>query len=615
MGPDGQPRALSSRAFDVLLHLIENRHGVVGKNELMQAAWPRAVVEENSLNKAISDARRALGDSREAPRFILTVPGRGYQFVGEIGAGTTEVDDPTAVAGGATQPTSPVTPAGEALAPATDSAAETPAPRLSRRRLLAGAGTAALAVAAGAWWWTRPDARRPASLAVLPFKPLAGNAREEAVELGVAELLINRLSALPGLVVAPLSSVLRYSGPEQDPLAAARELDVESVLEGHVQILEGRIRLTARLLEAASGRSLWAGDFTERLDDFFAVQDSLARQLVAALAPNLPHDARERLYRHETEDVEAWQLYANGRYHVARRSEASIRQAIEYFRAAERRDPSFALAAAGLSEALAMLGVFDIEPPDAAMHQAREAAARALAADATVAEAHTAMGQVVTQFARDLETGRAHYQRALGLRPDLALAHAYMALSLTMSGRVLDAQAAIAQAQRLEPASIPYNSIGGFVAYFNRSYGEAGQRLASIVRAVPDAPLPRQFLARVLLIQGRGDDALALLEGRNEPAPGALSSLGRALAMSGRREGALAEVARLESLGARGFGVGFDLSLLHLALGDQAAALAALERAVGDRSQMGSYVEIEPALDPLRGDARFRAIAARMRHS
>jgi tetratricopeptide (TPR) repeat protein len=232
-----------------------------------------------------------------------------------------------------------------------------------------------------------------------------------------------------------------------------------------------------------------------------------------------------------------------------------------------------------------------------------------------MAEAHAAMGQVVTQLDRDLEAGRAHYRRALELRPDLALAHAYLALSLTMGGRIAEAQASIARAQRLEPASIPFNSIGGLIAYFGRSYGEAQQRLASIVRSMPEAPLPRHFLARALLVQGRSEEVLALLEGRNEPAPGVLSNLGRALAMSGRREQALAEVARLEALGARGFGVGFDLSLLHLALGDHAAALAALERAIGDHSQTGAYVDVEPALDPLRGDERFRAISAGMRRS
>lgn len=608
VGQDGEPRMLSARAFDVLLYLIENRHRVVSKQELMQAAWPRTVVEENNVNQAVSGARRALGDVRDVQRFILTVPGRGYQFVGDI-----DGEESTA------EPADTRPQGVPALEPPTSAVTEStavpamPATGISRRGLLMGTGALAAVVAAGAWWWTsRGRPGRASSLAVLPFKPLAGGPRDAALELGVTELLINRLSALPGLVVSPFSSVERYADAGKEPLAAARELDVDTVLEGHVQIRDARIRLTARLLDARSGTSLWAGDFTEPLDDFFAMQDALATQLLNALAPSLPVDLRGRTLRHDTDDVEAWQLYANGRFYVMRSSEASIRQAIEYFAAAEQRDPSFALAAAGLSQAWALLGVFTIEPPAAALGEAREAARRALAADAALAEAHTAMGQVVTQLDRDLETGRAHYRRALELRPDLAQAQAYLALSLTMSGRTTDAEVAVAQAQRLEPAAMPFSAIGGFVTYFGRNYGEAERRLGSLVRAVPDAPLPRQFLARVLLIQGRAGEAIELLDGRNENAPGSLSNLGRAFALAGRRDAALDEVARVEALGARGFGVGFDLALLHLALGDRDAALSALERSVDDHSQMAGYINVEPALDPIRDEPRFSAVARRL---
>jgi TolB-like protein/DNA-binding winged helix-turn-helix (wHTH) protein len=607
VGPDGAARPVSARAFDVLLYLIENRHRVVGKQELMEAGWPRTVVEDNNLNQAISGLRRALADTREAPRFVLTVPGRGYRFIGDIGG-----EEPVAPASGESR-AEPVAEPAAVTTTATTAARAAPAPDLSRRGLLAAAGALGAAVAGGAWWWTaqgRPQ--RPSTLAVLPFKPLAGSPRDAAVELGVTELLINRLSTLPGLVVSPLSSVLRFADAGQNPLSAARELGVETVLDGHVQIHGGRVRLTVRLLDAGSGTSLWAGDFTEPLDEFFAMQDALATQLVNALAPNLPVDARRRTLRHETEDVEAWQLYANGRYHVARRSETSIRRAVEYFAAAERRDPSFALASAGLSEAWAMLAVFGIEPPVPALSRAREAAARSLAADANLAEAHIAMGQVATQLDRNLEEGRDYYRRALGLRPNLTLAHAYMALSLTMSDRNEAARASIERAQRLEPASIVCSSIGGFVRYFGRDFPEAERQLRSVVRAVPDAPLPRQFLARTLLQQGRGQDVLSLLDGRNEPAPGSFSNYGRALALAGRREEALMEVTRLEQLGARAFGVGFDLALLHLALGDRAASLSALERAVDDHSQMAGYVNVEPGLDPIRDEPRFRAVVRQL---
>ncbi len=169
---------------------------------------------------------------------------------------------------------------------------------------------------------------------------------------------------MPDLSVAPLSSVLRFSQDRpEDPVAAGRSLDVEAVLDGNVQIRDQRIRLTARLTDTRDGRTLWAGEFTERLDDFFAVQDSLASQLAEALTPHLPADARRRALRRESADVEAWQLYAQGSYLRANPSEASLRKAIDLFSAAVERDPGFTLALAGLSEAHSLTAVFDIEPP------------------------------------------------------------------------------------------------------------------------------------------------------------------------------------------------------------------------------------------------------------
>ncbi len=626
-GPNGSLCAISSRGYDALLYLVKNRARVVGKDELMKAVWPRTVVEENNLTQAVSSARRALGDSRDSPRFILTVAGRGYQFVGETSAkeATRSV---TADELGEAPALSALEPAaGQAIGveepglagptpqPEDSQVAEFGTPSVNRRRLLVALGAGTAAIAAGVYGWKRTrgtDPSRPRSLAVLPFRPLTDDHGDAAIEIGIADLLINRLSTVPALSVTPLSSVIASNTSDRDPLAYARDLGVEAVLDGHVQMRDGRIRLTARLIDVRSGKPLWAGDFTERLDDFFAVQDSLASQLMNELVPNLPVEVRQRSLQHHTVDVEAWQLYANGRYHVARRNEASVRKAIEYFAAAERVDPRFALASAGLSEAWAMMAVFGIEPPAEALAQARDAARRALAADPRLPEGLTAIGQVVTQFDRDLDGGRDYYRRAIQLRPDLALAHAYLALSLTMGGEAARARASIVRAQQIEPASLVYRSIGGLVAYFARDYVEAERHLESVARTAPDAPLPRQFLARVLLAQDRGAEALALLDGRNDPAPGAYSNLGRALAQVGRQAEALEEAGKLERLRERGFGVGFDLALLRLEIGDAEATLDALEWAVADHSQMGAYVNVEPALDPVRGDPRFAAIAARM---
>jgi TolB-like protein len=446
-------------------------------------------------------------------------------------------------------------------------------------------------------------------MAVLPFKPLLAESRNEAIEIGIAELLINRLSVLPGVVVTPLSSVRRFAAVDQDPLQAGRDLGVAAVVEGTVQIQRDQVRLTARLLDVASGRSLWAGDFTEELGDFFALQDALVTQLVAAFAVEVPADVRQRLVAHTTTDTAAWQLYANGRYQLEQRETDAFRRAMDFFEAAIERDPQFALAITGLSEAWALSGIFAVVPPSFAFQQARAAAQRAFEIAPRSPEALTALGHVLTQFDHDWSGARQLYRQALSLAPNAAGTHAFLALNLVQSASAQQAQEHIDRAQRLEPAAAPFIALAGFVSYHSREFDAARQRLSGIVESMPEAVLPRQFLARVLLAQGDAPGALRLLDGWNESAPGSYSTLGRAFAKVGNLDATRAEIARVEAEGAKGFGVGFDLALLHVALGDRERALDALERAPADRSQMAGYINVEPALDPIRDEPRLRAVA------
>lgn len=550
--------APSGRAFDVLAFLLANRDRMVSKHELLDAVWPSVVVEENNLSQAVSLVRRALGDSRDEPRFVATVARRGYKFVGDA---TPLIEPATDVAVAAAAPAiippdepapapavlpPEVLPPPPAAEPAAVPAADfRPAGPVTRRAVLLGAGAAAVAIAAGGAWWLRPKppSRLPASIAVLPFQPLLTGSRDEAIEVGVAELLINRLSVLPGVVVMPLSSVRPYAAPDQDPLQAGRDLDVSAVVDGSVQIRDGNVRLTARLLDVSTGESLWAGSYTEKLGDFFAMQDSLASQLVDALASDIPLDARRRLVARSTSDAEAWQLYANGRYQLQLRDPQGFLTARGYFQAAERRDPRFALAITGLSESWALAAVFSMVPPVEAFAQARSAAQRALGIDPELPQALVALGHVKTQFDHDFEGGRSLYRQALTLAPDAAATYSNLALNTAQSGSIASALDYIAQAQALEPAAMPFMAIGGFIEYFARQYETARRRLSGVLESAPDAVLPRQFLARVLLALGQGQAVLRLLDGRNVTAPGSFSNLGRAYAQVGEVDAARGDCA------------------------------------------------------------------------
>lgn len=613
VGPDGVALTLSNRAYDVLVYLIENRGKVVSKDDLMQSVWKRVVVEENNLNQAISLLRRTLGDQRASPRYIGTVPGRGYRFVADV---TVELHGETSGAIDAPAQMSPTptnAPPGaivvESIEPLNDVRA---AAGPSRRAILSGIATVAV-IGAGWTLWSRRAAvptPQPRSIAVLPFQPLIDDAGNDALQLGIADTLIARLSGLPGVIVAPFSSVRAYATPGQDPFAAGRALDVGAVLESHIQVQSDRVRLTARLLDVDTGKALWSGRFDEHLSDFFAVQDALAKQVVAALEVELSPDTLTGLNHHDTENVEAWQLYLQGRLHWSMRTEGGFRRAIELYEAALSLDPRFALAAAGLADAWAVLGVFVIVPPVEAFAKARAAAERAIELDAQLAEAQAAMGHVLVQGNHDWKGGEMHYRRALALKPTYGQAIFWLANNHCYQGRIADALVEGERAQAMEPMSVAFAANVGMLEYYARDYEGARTRLMNLLDAVPQSSLVRRHLVHVLLARGEARKALELLEGHEkEHAPGYLSHVCRALALDGKIDAARREVERIEALGSKGFGVGYDLALIALAFNDHAQALAALERAATDGSQQIGFLNSEPSFDPIRAEPRFRAVS------
>jgi len=604
LGADGQTLPLSARAYDVLVFLVENRARVVSKDELMRAVWSRVVVEENNLNQAIYTIRKALGDTRQEPRFILTVAGRGYQFIADTHA---ERGD-EAITPSAPPPAAPQ-PEPEPLPGATETA-----PAHSRRWLLLAGGAAVASLAGVAWWLTgrSPAGGLPPSVAVLPFRPVVEPDPNAAIGIGITEMLINRLSELPGVAVSPLSSVRRFAGPDVDPLAAGRELRVAAVLEGNVQLEHDRLRLTWRLLDVENGRALWSGRFDEQLNDFFALQESLANQVVRALSINLSAEQRERLARRDTVDPEAWQLYLNGRYHWNRKTEDGLLRSIEFFEAAVQRDPRFALAFAGLADALAVLGVFDLRPPATVFPQSRAAALRAVELDDQLAEAHAALGHYAVQFERNWQEGERLYRKALGLRPSYAQAVMWLANIHMMQGRVPQALSEGRQAQLLEPMSPTFAANTGLLLTYAGRLDAAQQQLQGLLGSMPDFPLARHHLARVHILRNEPDAAIRLLEGFEPRAPSGLPNLGRAYALAGRTDDARAEIAKLQALGAEGLGVGFSIAMIIATLGEREPALAALEAGLTDHSQQMGWINADPVFDPLRTEPRFKAVVDRL---
>lgn len=460
----------------------------------------------------------------------------------------------------------------------------------------------------------RPPPAGRATLAVLPFKPVVATDRDEALEFGMADTLILRLSGIAGMAVSPLSSVRRYSALDSDALAAGRELGVRSVLDGSVQRSGERLRVTARLLSVDDGRQLWSGRFDEQYTDIFAVQDSIADRVTAALAVQLSSVEQQRLARRPTSDSVAYDLFLNGRYHWNRRSSpVDLQKAMDYYRQAVARDPQFALAYSGLADTLAVQAVFAAREPREVYPAALQAAERALQLDPDLAEAHATRGHIRMNFLHDWPAALEDFDEAIRHDPRYAMARVWRGLWLVFVGRTDEGLAELATAAELEPSSMPPVVTYARGLYSARRHGEAAAALERVVEVEPQNMLARALLASVYIELERFDEALVLASDVAGKSPGGFSVAAVALARAGRTDEARAALNRLVELAQHRYVPAYDFALIHAALGDADQAFHWLDRSLAEPSALLGNLRADPVLDPLRSDPRYREVERRLR--
>src|SRR5436305_678033 len=366
----GEPVPLTSKSFETLLALVESRGEILDKEALLNRVWPDTIVEEKNLTINISALRKALGESPQEHRYIVTVPGRGYRFVAEVrditGGEAELVVQQSKVRVVVEEEEEETRGRGDAATRgkrngSTDSIAFSVAAASHRpvARVALAAALLAVLVIAVAYWWrggskpesaSGPPAGPPAaikSLAVLPFRSLNPQAGEDFLGIGMADVTITRLSSLKQLIVRPTRAVLPFA--TQDPLEAGQALKVDAVLDGSIQQAAGRVRVTLRLLQVEDGKALWTYQCDEYCTDLFALQDTISQKVTEALALKLTGDERTRLLKRYTDNADAYQVYLKGRYYYNRVNEDDLNKALASFQQALQLDPSYALADAGLS--------------------------------------------------------------------------------------------------------------------------------------------------------------------------------------------------------------------------------------------------------------------------
>jgi DNA-binding winged helix-turn-helix (wHTH) protein/TolB-like protein/Flp pilus assembly protein TadD len=592
---NGESLPLTPRSFDLLLLLVVRANRLVSRQEIMQSVWQNVIVEDNSLDQVISTLRHALGEHRGEHRYIKTVHRRGYRFIMPVRAVTSPHVAPRSV--------KPATP-------------PTPPSRRAAWWSLAGLSGIGLLVL-GTLIATRSPTgvgvapMAPRTLAVLPFEPLVASDRNESLEMGVAETLITTLRS-SGLDVKSLSTVRRFAGDDREAVEIGRELGVEAVLEGFLQRDADRLRVSASLVRVADGAQIWHERYDEVFAGMLAVQDAIAAKVQSALAP-ATRDVSSDSHRSLTEDAEAYHLYLTARYHRDQRLNVeSLRQALNHFGEAARRDPSFAAAHVGVAETLSLLCVFGALAPLDALPPAREALQRALALEPDSAAALTALGHVKTQLEHDWQGAEAAYLRALEVDPQYAPAHQLYGHWLAYAGRYDEAVQELRRAAELEPSVPQYRALIGLMLNYQRRYTEAVDMLQGALAVDDRLAQARTFLAQSLVGLARYDEALAQLDAGERLAPTRPGYRGQIYALSGDEAKAEAELQRLENLRASQYVSAYDIAAIHAVLGNGDDAMLWLQRAYEERAQAVSFLPWDPAFDEFSDDPRYLEVVKRL---
>ena len=486
----------------------------------------------------------------------------------------------------------------------------------------------ALLIGVGLWAFSSRFMPRPArgsasvldsgikSLAVLPFKSLTADGADEYLGVGIAETLTTRLASLRLLTVRPSSAVLKYAASEKGTIVAGQELKVDSVLEGSIQRLGERLRVTVRLVSVSDISLLWADHFDENFTDIFKVEDSISKKVAEALALKLSSEDQRRLIKRDTDNAEAYQVYLKGRFFWNKRTEEGFRLGIAQFKQAVEKDPGYALAYAGLADSYTGLTFYNFAAPQETMPKAREAAMNALGIDTTLAEAHASLAHVRVNYDWEFSDAEREFRLAIELNPDYATAHQWYAIHyLTATGQLEEALLEMKRALDLEPTSLVMNTFLGATLYFAGRYDDAIEQCRKTIEMDSNFAVAHWHLGLAYEQKGMLGDAIAeiqkaiTLSGRS---PLIVAALGHAYAKAGKRNEASRILDELQKLSAVRYVSSYELAAIYVALGEREQAFQGLERSYKERSFHLINLKVRPEFASLRADPRFHDLVRRI---
>ncbi len=461
------------------------------------------------------------------------------------------------------------------------------------------------------------------SIAVLPFANLSADKEQEYFCDGMAEEIINALTQVEGLHVVARTSAFSFRGKQLDIREIGRRLNVGAVLEGSVRRAGARLRITAQLVNVADGYDLWSERYDRDIgelccpEDIFGIQDEISLAIVDKLKVKLLRKERAKLVKRHTEDLVAYDLYLKGRYLWNKRTEDGYQKSLEYFQQAIERDPTYALAYAGIADCYDLLGWYDYLPPKEAFPRAKAAAEKALEMDETLAEAKASLGWISVNYDWDWLAAESKYKRAIELNPSYATAHQWYAEYLSYMGKHDESIAEAKRAQELDPLSIIINNDLGQVFYYARQYDRAIEQLQKTLELDPNFIVAHFFLAFLYAQKAMYGKAIAEVQKAMDLSGGGdsliVAQLGTIYSCSGRRDEANKVLDKLHGLSKKRYVSPFYIALIYMGLGQNDQAFEWLEKAYEERDHWLETLKVHPMLDSLRSDPRFTKLLKKMR--
>jgi TolB-like protein/Tfp pilus assembly protein PilF len=550
---------LQGQPLQVLETLLKRAGDLVTRHELRAEIWPADtfVDFDHSLHNAIARIRETLGDSAETPRFIETLPRRGYRFI---------------------EPVQEATPAGSTAC-------------------------------------TSPEARPIHALAILPLENLSGDPAHDYFADGMTEALITSLAKIKALRVISRTSAMQYRGARKSLPHIARELNVDAVIEGSVIRSGDRVRIAAQLIHATTDQHLWAESYDRDFRDILSLQSEIAQQVADEVRIVLTPEERAGLNSVRQVNPEAHECYLKARYHWNRRTEESVKKALSYFHRAIDADPTYAPGYAGLADAYNILGYYNALPPFEAYPKGKAAAIKALELDRSFAEPHATLGVVKRDFEWDWSGAEQEFQRAIELNPGCVDAYHWRGTLFSMLGRHADALREKSRALELDPLSVVIRTDLGRMFYFSRDYDRSLEQYRAALDMDANFVSAHLWLAHVYQQKGLLDEAIIELKAGvhlSNDSPYALARLGHGYALAGKLNEACSLLEQLHALSSQRYVSPYDLAIVHVGLQKKEEAFRCLLKALEQRSLWLGYLNVEPQLDPLRSDHRFQDLLQRI---